>query len=155
MGKAKLQCFPGATSNQLLHYLDVNLQDNNTESVTLHVGVNDVLQDCTETNINSFINNFQEMAKKCRSYNVKNVFISGIVYTERVNVKTLENIYDKVVSLCSKLNLRYIDNRNINANHLFKDRLRLMESGKIILANNFISNLNIFLSCTNQLNVFI
>ena len=155
MGKAKLQCFPGATSNQLLHYLDVNLQDNNTESVILHVGVNDVLQDCTETNINSFINNFQEMAKKCRSYNVKNVFISGIVYTERVNVKTLENIYDKVVSLCSKLNLRYIDNRNINANHLFKDRLRLMESGKIILANNFISNLNIFLSCTNQLNVFI
>ena len=51
MGKAKLQCFPGATSNQLLHYLDVNLQDNNTESVILHVGVNDVLQDCTETNI--------------------------------------------------------------------------------------------------------
>ena len=146
MGKAKLQCFPGATSNQLLHYLDVNLHDNNTESVILHVGVNDVLQDCTETNINSFINNFQEMAKKCRSYNVKNVFISGIVYTERVNVKTLENIYDKVVSLCSKLNLRYIDNRNINANHLFKDRLHLMESGKTILANNFISNWNNFLS---------
>ena len=155
MGKAKLQCFPGATSNQLLHYLDVNLHDNNTESVILHVGVNDVLQDCTETNINSFINNVQEMAKKCRSYNVKNVFISGIVYTERVNVKTLENIYDKMVSLCSKLNLRYIDNRNINANHLLKDRLYLMESGKIILANNFISNLNIFLSCTNQLKLFI
>ena len=146
MGKAKLQCFPGATSNQLLHYLDVNLQDNNTESVILHVGVNDVLQDSTETNINNFFNNVQEMVKKCRSYNVKNVFISGIVYTERINGKSLENIHDKMVSLCSKLNLRYIDNRNINANQLFKDRLHLMESGKTILANNFISNWNNFLS---------
>ena len=39
VGKAKLQRFPGATSNQLLHYLDVNIQDNNTESIILHVGV--------------------------------------------------------------------------------------------------------------------
>ena len=42
VGKAKVKCFPGATSNQSLHYLDVNLQDNNTESVILYVGVNDV-----------------------------------------------------------------------------------------------------------------
>ena len=70
-GKAKFKCFPGATSNQLLHYLNVNLQDKNTESVILHVGVNDVLQDSTETNINSFFTNIKEMAKKCRSYNVK------------------------------------------------------------------------------------
>ena len=60
--KAKLQCFPGATSNQLLHYLDVNLQDNNTESLMLHVRVNGVLQDRTETNINSFFKNVQEIA---------------------------------------------------------------------------------------------
>ena len=42
VGKAKVKCFPGATSNQSLHYWDVNLQDNNTESVILYVGVNDV-----------------------------------------------------------------------------------------------------------------
>ena len=70
------------------------------------------------------------MAKKCRSYNVKKVFISYLVYKERINVKTLENIHDKIVSLCFKLNLRYTDNRNINANQLFKDRLHLVESGK-------------------------
>ena len=60
--KAKVQCFPGATSNQLLHYLDVNLQGNNTESLMLHVLVNGVLQDRTETNINSFFKNVQEIA---------------------------------------------------------------------------------------------
>ena len=94
VGKARLQCFPYTTSNQLLHYLDVNLQDNNTESVILHVDINDVLQNSTETNINSFFNNVREMAEKFRSYNVKNVFISGLVYPERFNVKTFENIHD-------------------------------------------------------------
>ena len=56
--------FFGATLNQLLNYLDINLQDNNTESVILYVGVNDVLQYNTETNMNSFFINVQEMAKK-------------------------------------------------------------------------------------------
>ena len=100
MGKAILQCFPDGTSNQLLHYLYVNLQDNNTESGLLHVGVNDVLQDSTET-INNFFNNVHDMAKKYCSYNMKNVFISGLVYSEKANIKTLENIHDKMVSLCS------------------------------------------------------
>ena len=54
---------------------------------------------------------------------MKNVFISGLVYNERFNVKTLGNIHDRMVSLRSKPNLRYIDNKNINVNHLFKDSL--------------------------------
>ena len=123
MGKTKLQYFPGATSNQLLHYLDVNLQHKNTAWVILHVGVNDVFQDRAETNINSFFNNVWEMAQEYCNYNVKNVFISGLVYTKRINVKTPENIHNKLVSLCSKLSLRYIGNRNINTNHLHKDYL--------------------------------
>ena len=79
----------------MLHYLDINLQDNKTESVIFYVGINDV-QNSTETDINSFSNNVQEMAKKCRSSNVNNVFISGVVYAERFNVKTIENIHDKI-----------------------------------------------------------
>ena len=35
LGKAT--CFPGATSNQFLHYLDVNLLDKNAELVILHI----------------------------------------------------------------------------------------------------------------------
>ena len=75
--------------------------------------------------------------------------------TERVNVKILKNIHDKMVSLCSKLNLKYVGNGNINPNLLFKDSLHLVESGKTILANKRIFNLNYFLFCTNQLNALI
>ena len=122
--------------------MDINLQDNKTESVILHVGINDVLQNSTETNINIFSNNVQEMAEKCCSSSVNNIFISGLVYAERFNVKTIENIHDKMIGLCFNFNLRYINSRNINDNHLFKDRLHLVESGKTILANKFICNLN-------------
>ena len=77
------------------------------------------------------------------------ITISGVVHTERVNVKTPENTHDKMASLCSKLKLRYIANGNINVNYLPKDRLHLAESGKTILANDLISNMNNFLSSTN------
>ena len=56
-----------------------------------------------------------------------------------------------MVGLSAKLSLQYIESKNINANHLFRDRLHLVESGK---TSNSISNLNNFLSCINQLNVF-
>ena len=45
------------------------------------------------------------MAKKRRSYNVKNVFISYLVYNERVIVKNIEKIPVKMARWCSKLNL--------------------------------------------------
>ena len=39
---------------QFLHYLDVKSQDENSESVILHVVVKNVLQASTETNIDIF-----------------------------------------------------------------------------------------------------
>ena len=45
------------------------------------------------------------MAEKCRSSNVNNVFISGLVYAERFNVKTIENIHDQMVGLFFNFNL--------------------------------------------------
>ena len=40
---ARVHSFPGATSKQLLHYLDVNIEDS-TDTVLIHIGVNDILQ---------------------------------------------------------------------------------------------------------------
>ena len=40
-GNARLYGFPGASSKQLSHYMDVNL-DNTTDTVIIHVGINDI-----------------------------------------------------------------------------------------------------------------
>ena len=154
-GNAKLLCFPGVNSKQLLHYLDINLDDCQTDTVILHVGVNDILQDQTSQGVENLVNNIKCMAQKCYSYGVTNIFISGLVYTTRIDLHMLEEIHKKLVNLCPQLNLHYIDNTNIRSVHLFKDGLHLLGSGKSILANNFICSLNSFLYDIHQTNVLI
>ena len=43
IGNARIHSFPGATSRQLLHYLDVNLEST-IDTVILHIGINDRLK---------------------------------------------------------------------------------------------------------------
>ena len=50
--RAQLISFPGASSKRLLHYLDVHLEDKNTDTVILHIGVNDLLNDPLNVSIN-------------------------------------------------------------------------------------------------------
>ena len=79
------------------------------------------------------------MVDKYHTYEVKNAFISGLVYTTRIGLPVLERTDEMIVNLRYKLGACYVDNRNIWRNHLRKDGLHLVESGKVILANNFLS----------------
>ena len=101
----------------------------------------------------SILNNLNAMIKKCRNYNVRNILLSGLVYTKRVELSVLENLHLKLVELCSQYGVIYIDNRNIYEIHLYQDNLHLLHSGKKILLNNFISNLN-FLTERQVCNTF-
>ena len=89
--------------------------------------------------------NVREMVRKCRFFGVKNIFVSGLVYTRRINVDILNDIQKKLVDVCRELNVYYIDNTNIKGISLFKDGLHLLDSGKKVLANNFVNSINNFL----------
>ena len=49
-GEAKHLPFPGNTSKQLLQYLDVNLKMYTSETVVIHAGINDILNDKSQSN---------------------------------------------------------------------------------------------------------
>ena len=154
-GKTKMVSFPGATSNEILHYLDVHLTNSSTDAVILHVGVNDLLEDNSQLKIENLGNNLRSMVEKCHSFGIKNVFISGLVYTTRIGLPVLERTHEMIWHLCNKLGICYVDNRNIRMKHLWKDGLHLVESGKVILANNFLSYLSkCFLIRTHHLGLF-
>ena len=125
--------------------MDVNL-DNTTDTVIIHVGVNDILQG---SSIEDYMKNVRDMVNKCYSFGVKRVFMSGIVCTKRVSLQLLIDTQEQLTSLCKELKIKYIDNRNISGEHL------LIDSGKTILANNFICNLNNLLIRVHQTQVFI
>ena len=152
-GNAKLLCFPGAKSHQLLHYIDVNLDGRKPpDSLIIHIGVNDVMYDKSQSNIENFVRNIKKMTEKCRNAGAKNVFISSLVYTTRVSLPILERIHETLLSYCDLHNCIYIDNRNIRGKHLYKDGLHLLESGKAILANNLLFYLNRILNVNIEAN---
>ena len=50
----------------------------------VHVGENDLLNDYTHLNIDNLVKNVKSIAQKCKNVGIRNNFISGIVYTNRV-----------------------------------------------------------------------
>ena len=114
-GKAKDLSFPGTTSKQLFQYLHVNLKMYTPETVLIHAGINDVLKDKSQSNTENLVSNIKYMVDKCRKFGVKNILISGLVFTTRVSyrIKVLEKILEKLSTFCSGYGPTYIDNRNI------------------------------------------
>ena len=42
-GRARFKHFPGAWSKDLLHYIDITLEEQNFEAAIIHIGINDIL----------------------------------------------------------------------------------------------------------------
>ena len=141
-GKTKMVSFPGAASKEISHYLDIHLTNSSPDAVIVHVGVNDLLKDNSKSKVENLEKNLRCMVDKCHTYGVKNVFISGLVYTTGIGLPVLERTHEMIVNHCCKLAVCYVDNRNIRRKHLWKDGLHLVESGKVILANNFLSEIS-------------
>ena len=140
--KAKMFNFPGASSHQMLHYLDVHLEDRQINTVVIHVGINDSLRDSSQSSIDGLLQNIKNLSLKCKKFGVKNMFISGLVYTTRINIAILEKIHVMIQNFRQEYGWFYVGNTNIQGKHLYKDGLHLMEEGKIILARNLIFCLN-------------
>jgi len=85
------------------------------------------------------------MAKKCKSYGVTNVLISGIAINNRLSNTKINEANQKIANMCNEKLYTFIDNSNIGYNNVFEDGLHLEDSGKRLLAINFINSLNNFL----------
>ena len=79
----------------------------------LHVRVNDLLEDNSISKIENLENNLRSMVDKYHTYEVKNAFISDLVYTTRIGLPVLERTDEMIVNLRYKLGACYVDNRNI------------------------------------------
>ena len=78
--KAKMLNFPGASSHQLLHYLDVHLKDKSIDTVIIHIGINDLLTNSSRSGMDNLIYHIKKITEKCLMLGVKSVFISGLMF---------------------------------------------------------------------------
>ena len=51
--------FPGGSSHQMLHYLNVHLEGIRINTVAIHVGINDILSDSSQSNIHGKLQNIK------------------------------------------------------------------------------------------------
>ena len=131
--------------------MDVNL-DKYTDTVVIHIGINDILK--SSSNVNGLLSNIKDMIKKCHNFGVKYIFIPGLVYTKRLITEILEDVHLTLVNVCKDIQVYFFDNRNITGLYVFKDGLRLLDSVKKLLVNNFASNFSKFLSVKHRPNLF-
>ena len=94
--KAKMLNFPGSSSKQMLHYIDVLLKDKFIDTVLLHVGVNDILNDNSQSNVDNMISNIHKIVEKCKRVGVGNIFVSGLVYIARAILPILETVHSLI-----------------------------------------------------------
>ena len=141
-GRAGFKYFPGATSKELLHYIDATLEENNFEVTVIHVRVNDLLN--SNNSVDKLLKNIYSIAEKCKSSGVMNVFISAMVKNNRINDFIIQEVNRKIYDDCQKEDYSFIINDGIGNNDLFKDGLHLLVSGKQNLANKFVFNTNSF-----------
>lgn len=72
-------------------------------------------------------------------------FVFGLVNNKCINSVVIERANSMLKKVCKALNVCFGNNGNISESHLYKDGLHLLDSGKGILANNFINSFNYFL----------
>ena len=140
-----MKSFPGGTSKELLYYVEPTLKSKKFDAALLHVGVNDLLNDENQDSVQNLLDNLNQIGLKCKSAGVTRILISGIVVNKKLTSAYISSVNQRISNMCRDNSFVFIDNNNIPTSSIFCDGLHLLETGKRVLANNFIDNLNSFL----------
>ena len=140
-GKIHLKLLPGAKDSQLNHYIKPTLEEYKYDCAIIHVGINDIIQNKIDTDLNNLSDSILEIANTCQNYNIGKIFISALLPSKRNKVK-ISQINETLKHLCSRNNFIFVEHKNIGFDDLWVDRIHLFNSGKAMLGSNFVSDVN-------------
>ena len=83
-----------------------------------------------------------KIAHEGKDHGVKEIILSSVVASGRGNADVLIHFTESQKYLCRGNGFCFVNNDNISQGNLYKDRLHLLEAGKLILANNFVNGIN-------------
>ena len=73
-----------------------------------------------------------EISQSCKEHGIKEIIISSLVVTERIDPNLLARAHASLCNMCRENGFCFVDNSNISVDNLFKDKLHLLDSGKTI-----------------------
>ena len=109
------KCFPGVNVNHLNHHIIPTLSEDKPDTKIIHVGVSNMMNG---TDRDYLILQTGRIRFTCKNYGVKNVIISGLVYTRRIKKDVIDCVNKKLQELCNYQNYKFINNSNIQVEHL-------------------------------------
>ena len=90
-----------------------------------------------------------EISQRYKEHGIEEIIISSLVVTEGIDPNLLARANVSLYNMCRENGFRFVDNSNISVDNLFKDKLNLLDSGKTILANDFIYGINNYFPLTH------
>ena len=97
---ARLKSFPGAASKELAHYVVPTLQEESFNLALIHIGINDILKDQSDSQCESLTRNILEISQKCKEHGIEKIIISSLIVTESINLNLLARVN---ASLCNSV----------------------------------------------------
>ena len=142
MEEHDLKYFPVATSKDLLHFTDKTLENHSFEIAIIHIIVQDIISNRKSPDFDRVLKYIKNVVQKCRSYGIKNIFISGLLQTTRITADVIGKVNELIRDICKAERCFYVFNDNIAHANLFRDGLHLLDNDKQILADSFVFNVN-------------
>ena len=87
-----------------MHYANPTLEESEFDVAIIHVGINDLLNcEGDIDQINNILRNIEQIVYKCRQYGVKNIFLSGLVITNRLPEQLMKEFNKSIRNICSRI----------------------------------------------------
>ena len=144
-GIAHLKPFPGSKAKQVDHHAITILEEHQYDAAVIHVGNNDLLKSRTNINVSEIAKDIINIALRCRSHNIATIFISTIVYSTNISHTKVQELNGLLLNECTKYGFYLVDNGAVSKDNLRRDDVHLVESGKVIIANNLLNCVNNFI----------
>ena len=132
-GVTCLKKFSVVTLKELVHYVIPTLKEESFHTALIHMGINDILRDQSELKQQLVLQNIMKIAHQCKDHGVKEIILSSVVATGRVNADVIIHFNESLKNLCRANGFCFVNKDNISEGNLYKDRLHLLEAGKHIL----------------------
>ena len=126
---------------QLDHHTIPILEEQYYDAAGNHVGINNLLNSSSKKSAYEICDDIIKIALKCRSHKLATTFISSIAYSTKVNLQLIWNLNGLLHNACTKYGFHFVDNGAVSRCDLWKDGSHLLETGKAIIANNFINSI--------------
>ena len=136
--------FPGATVEQMEHYIVPTLYEDCPDVLVLHVGSNNIInRTVDDVNLQHVAQKIINIGKQSIESGVKFFVVSSIFGKRNVRLSArIRELNDILKGLCELNNFIFLSHNEIRRHHLHEDGVHLTDDGTDVYASSILDTIN-------------